>query len=42
MMNKFLSFLAAFIIILFVIAGVYSCSPTKTAVVEHVNQSIEE
>lgn len=42
MTNKFLSFLAVFIIVLFMIAGVYSCSPTKTAVSEPVNQSVEE
>lgn len=41
-MNKFLSFLAIFVITLFIIAGVYSCSPTKTAVGEPVNQSVEE
>lgn len=41
-MNKFLSFLAVFVIMLFVVAGVYSCSPTKTAVGEPVNQSVEE
>lgn len=42
MTNKFLSFLAICAIMLFVIAGVYSCSPTKTAVVEPVSQSIKE
>lgn len=41
-MNKFLSFLAIFVITLFIIAGVYSCFPTKTAVCEPVNQSVEE
>lgn len=41
-MNKFLSFLAAFVITLFIIAGVYSCFPTKTAVCEPVNQSFDE
>ena len=41
-MNKFLSFLAIFVIMLFIIAGVYSCFPTKTAVGEPINQSVEE
>lgn len=41
-MNKFLSFLAIFVITLSIVAGVYSCFPTKTAVVEPVNQSVEE
>ena len=41
-MNKFLSFLAIFVITLFIIAGVYSCFPTNTAVGETVNQSVDE
>lgn len=41
-MNKFLSFLAVFVITLFIIAGVYSCFPTNTAAGEPVNQSVEE
>lgn len=42
MTNKFSSFLAILVIMLFVVAGVYSCSPTETAVGEPVNQSVEE
>lgn len=42
MTNKILSSLAVLAIVLFMIAGVYSCSPTKTAVSEPVNQSVEE
>lgn len=41
-MNKIISFLAVFVITLFIIAGIYSCFPTKTAVVEPINQSVEE
>lgn len=33
-MNKFLSFLAVCFVLLFIICGVYSCSPSKTAVSE--------
>nr|DAL49277.1 MAG TPA_asm: Glycine rich protein family [Caudoviricetes sp.]DAL50694.1 MAG TPA_asm: Glycine rich protein family [Caudoviricetes sp.] len=42
MTSKFPFFLAIFVILLLVIGGVYSCSPTKTAVVEPISQSVKE
>ena len=40
MTSKFPSFLAIFVILLFVVAGVYSCSHAKTAASEPNDQPV--